>query len=48
MWTAICLIPSAALLIHQHRQRNRQRTEALTLADVPVIVLIGNDLEGEL
>lgn len=49
MWTAICLMPAALLLIHQIRQAQQTPKQPQpTLADIPVIVLVGNDLEAEL
>jgi len=44
MWTVICLIP-AALLLRYKSQKLRARLPQHTLADVPVIVLLGADLE---
>jgi hypothetical protein len=44
IWNVIALIPAALLL--QHKQRKlRARLPQHTLADVPVIVLVGADLE---
>jgi len=48
MWTAICLIPAALLFTHQIRQSNQPKPPRPTMADIPVIVLIGNDLEAQL
>jgi hypothetical protein len=48
MWTAICLIPAALLFTHQIRQSNKPKPSAPSLSDIPVIVLIGNDLEVDL
>lgn len=49
MWTVLALIPAALLFAHQIRQANATpKPPAPTLADIPVIVLIGNDLEVEL
>ena len=48
MWTAICLIPAALLFAHQIRKANQTKPPAPSLSDIPVIVLIGNDLEVDL
>jgi len=49
MWTLICLTPAALLLAHQvNKARALPKPSAPTMADIPVIVLIGNDLEVEL
>lgn len=46
MWTLICLTPAALLFAHQIRQAKLSETAAApTMADIPVIVLIGEDLE---
>jgi hypothetical protein len=49
MWTLICLTPAALLLVHQIRKAAQAPKQPQpTLADIPVIVLVGNDLEAEL
>lgn len=49
MWTLICLTPAALLLTHQIRQAHKKpKPTTPTLADIPVIVLVGNDLEVDL
>ena len=48
MWTIICLTPAALLFAHQIRQSNKPKPSAPSLSDIPVIVLIGNDLEVNL
>ena len=49
MWTVLALTPAALLFAHQIRQANATpKQSAPTLADIPVIVLIGTDLEVEL
>jgi len=48
MWTVLALTPAALLFAHQIRKANQSKRAAPTLADIPVIVLIGNDLEVEL
>jgi hypothetical protein len=48
MWTAICLIPAALLFAHQIRKANQPKPPVPTLSDIPVIVLVGNDLEVDL
>ena len=48
MWTAICLIPAALLFTHQIRQSNKPKPPAPSLSDIPVIVLVGQDLEVDL
>ncbi len=48
MWTLICLTPAALLFAHQIRQSNKLKPSAPSLSDIPVIVLIGNDLEVDL
>jgi len=49
MWTVVCLIPAALLLAHQIRTAQQApKQPAPTLADVPVIVMIGEDLEVQL
>ena len=46
MWTLICLTPAALLFAHQIRQANRiPKAHPPTMADIPVIILIGQDLE---
>lgn len=45
----MCLIPAAALFAHQIRRANRtSKAQPLTMADIPVIVLIGDELKGDL
>ena len=42
----ICLTPAALLLAHQIRQaKTTPKQSAPTMADIPVIVLLGTDLE---
>jgi hypothetical protein len=49
MWTLICLTPAALLLAHQIRKAAQApKQQQPTLADIPVIVLVGTDLEAEL
>ena len=49
MWTLICLTPAALLFAHQVKKgRARQAIPGPTMADIPVIVLVGNDLEVDL
>lgn len=49
MWTILCLTPAALLFAHQVKQaRAIPKQTAPTMADIPVIVLIGNDLEVDL
>jgi hypothetical protein len=48
MWTAISLIPAALLFAHQIRKANQPKPPAPSLSDIPVIVLVGNDLEVDL
>jgi len=49
MWTLICLIPAALLFTHQVKKaRAMPKQQAPTMADIPVIVLVGNDLEVDL
>lgn len=44
IWNLVALIP-AALLLRYKSQKLRARLPQHTLADVPVIVLVGADLE---
>lgn len=49
MWTLICLIPAALLFAHQIKQaRAIPKQMAPTMADIPVIVLVGEDLKVDL
>jgi hypothetical protein len=48
MWTLICLTPAALLFAYQIRQAQTPKPSTPTMADIPVIVLIGNDLEAQL
>ena len=48
MWTLLALTPAALLLAHQIRQSNKPKPSAPSLSDIPVIVLVGNDLEVDL
>lgn len=48
MWTLISLLPAALLFAYQIRQAQTPKPSTPTMADIPVIVLIGNDLEAEL
>lgn len=49
MWTLICLTPAALLFAHQIRKANATPKQPQpTMADIPVIVLIGDELEGDL
>ena len=48
MWTLICLTPAALLFAHQIRKANQPKASVPSLSDIPVIVLIGNDLEVDL
>ena len=49
MWTLICLTPAALLFAHQVKKaRAMPKQAAPTMADIPVIVLVGNDLEVDL
>lgn len=48
MRTLICLLPAALLFAHQIRQSNKSKPSTPSLSDIPVIVLIGNDLEVDL
>lgn len=49
MLTVICLMPAAALFAHQIRKANaRSKQTTPTMADIPVIVLIGDELEVDL
>ena len=48
MWTLICLAPAALLFAYQIRQAQTTKPPRPTMADIPVIVLIGNDLEAQL
>lgn len=49
MWTLICLMPAAALLTHQIRKANATpKTRPITMADVPVIVMIGDNIQADL
>ena len=48
MWTLICLTPAALLFAHQIRKANQPKPPAPSLSDIPVIVLVGQDLEVDL
>jgi hypothetical protein len=48
MWTLICLTPAALLFAHQIRKANQPKPPAPSLSDIPVIVLVGNDVEVDL
>lgn len=49
MWTLMCLIPAVALFAHQIRRANRTlKKQPPTMADIPVIVLIGDEFKGDL
>lgn len=48
MWTLICLTPAALLFMHQIRQANKPKPAAPGLSDIPVIVLVGDNLEVDL
>lgn len=48
MWTLISLLPAALLFAYQIRQAQTPKRPKPTMADIPVIVLIGNDLEAQL
>lgn len=49
MWTLICLTPAILLFAHQVKKaRAMPKQAAPTMADIPVIVLVGNDLEVDL
>lgn len=45
----MCLTPAALLFAHQIRRANRtSKAQPLTMADIPVIVLIGDELKEDL
>ena len=49
MLTVICLMPAALLFAHQIRKANATtKPTTPTMADIPVIVLIGDELEVDL
>ena len=49
MWTLICLTPAALLFAHQIRKANNTpKPQPLTMADIPVIVLIDDNIHPDL